>query len=86
MKDRIARYQAEVSASPAAVSQSQTRCDGEVLVELKDVNVSYHERKVSISTLLFADRVIYLPQVLQNTNWTVRAGERWHLQGSNGTS
>lgn len=57
MRDRIARYQAEVSASPAAVSQLQTRSDGEVLVELKDVNVSYHERKVSNSSFLFADSV-----------------------------
>ena len=52
MRDRIAQYQAGVSDSPAAVSQNQTRSDGEVLVELKDVSVSYHERKVSISNPL----------------------------------
>jgi hypothetical protein len=49
MKERIARYQAEMSvSSSAAVAQPSIRHDGEVLVELKDVNVSYHERKVSI--------------------------------------
>ena len=57
MRDKITRYQAKVSASPAAVSQLQTRGDGEVLVELKDVNVGYHERKVSISNLLSADNM-----------------------------
>ncbi|KAF9650289.1 P-loop containing nucleoside triphosphate hydrolase protein [Thelephora ganbajun] len=69
MKDRIARYQEGVSTSSSAgISQPPIKKDGEVLVELKDVNVSYHERKI-----------------LQNTNWTVRASERWHLQGSNGS-
>ena len=58
MRDRIARYQAEVSASPAVVSQNQTKSDGEVFVELKDVSVSYHELKVSISNLLFTGSVI----------------------------
>ena len=47
MKDRIARYQ-EASPFSAAVSQPLIESGGEVLVELKDVNVSYHERKVSI--------------------------------------
>ena len=50
MKDRIARYQEEASASASAtISRSLIKDDGEVLVELNDVNVSYHERKVSIS-------------------------------------
>ena len=50
MKDAIGRYQAEVSASSSMpVSQSLIRNDGEVLVQLKDVNVSYHERKASVS-------------------------------------
>lgn len=49
MRDRIARYQAEVSAlTSSAVSQPVVRNDGDILVELKDVNVSYYERKVSI--------------------------------------
>ena len=52
MKDRIDRYQEEASASSLeAVSQPLIRNDGELLVELKSVNVSYHERKVSISGL-----------------------------------
>ena len=54
MRDTIARYQVEVSVfSSAAVSQPAARSGGDVLVELKDVNVSYHERKVSISGDLF---------------------------------
>jgi ABC-type molybdenum transport system ATPase subunit/photorepair protein PhrA len=47
MKKRIAQYQAEVSVlSSASIVRHST--GGEVLVELKDVNVSYHERKASI--------------------------------------
>ena len=54
MRDRIDRYQAEVSTSSStAVSQPAVRSDGDVLVELKDVNVSYYERKVDISGLSF---------------------------------
>ena len=54
IKNRIARYQEEMSASSSvAVSQPLIRSDGEVLVELNDVNVSYHERKVSISNFVF---------------------------------
>ena len=54
MRDRIARYQAEVSAlTSSAVSQPVVRNDGDILVELKDVNVSYYERKVSILGLSF---------------------------------
>ena len=54
MKDRIARYQEEVVAlSSGTISWPLVKSDGEVLVELKDVNVSYHERKVSISHSAF---------------------------------
>ena len=53
MKDRIVRYQEEVSASSSAAAlQPLIRSSGEVLVELKDVSVSYHERKVSISSFV----------------------------------
>ena len=52
MKDRIARYQEASHFSSMAVSQPQIG-SGEVLVELKDVSVSYHERKVSISGFVF---------------------------------
>ena len=49
MKDRIARYQEGSHFSSMGVSQPLIWSGGEVLVELKDVSVSYHERKVSIS-------------------------------------
>ena len=46
VRDRISQYQAEASAfSSAAVSQPVIKNDGDVLVELKDVNVSYQDRK-----------------------------------------
>lgn len=55
MKGVIARYRAEVSASSSMpVSQPPVRNDGDVLVELKGVSVSYHERKASISGLPLA--------------------------------
>ena len=42
----------EVPASSSIpIPQPLIRNDGEVLVELKDVNVSYHERKVDILCL-----------------------------------
>ncbi|KZO92288.1 P-loop containing nucleoside triphosphate hydrolase protein [Calocera viscosa TUFC12733] len=41
---------------------------GEVLVDMKDVNIAYEDRKV-----------------LKHINWTIRAGEQWHLQGANGS-
>ena len=48
MKDRIARYQEGVSApSSVAILRPPVKGTGEALVELKDVNVSYHERRVS---------------------------------------
>ena len=47
MKDRIARYQEVSHFSSMGVSQPPIGTGGEVLVELKDVSVSYHERKVS---------------------------------------
>lgn len=39
--------------SSATISRPLVKGDGEVLVELKDVNVSYHERKVSVLHLTF---------------------------------
>jgi hypothetical protein len=51
MKDRIARYQEGVALSSATISRPPVKTGGEVLVELKDVNVSYYERKVSVSHL-----------------------------------
>ena len=79
MRDRIARYQAEVSAlSSAAVSQPITRSDGDILVELKEVNVSYHERKVSISGLLLLVARHKSPRYCK-----IRAG--WYEQVKGGT-
>jgi len=49
MKDRIARCQEVSNFSSMAVSQPQIGSGNEILVELKDVSVSYHERKVSTS-------------------------------------
>ncbi|KAI0253684.1 P-loop containing nucleoside triphosphate hydrolase protein [Lactifluus subvellereus] len=42
--------------------------EAEVLVDMQNVNVRYHER-----------------HVLKDINWTIRAGDRWHLQGANGS-
>ena len=68
-----------VAAPGAAAGQ------GEVLVDMKNVNVAYHERKVCSFVRIFSHSpLIICPQVLQDITWTIRAGERWHLQGSNG--
>ena len=50
MKDRIARYQDGVT-TPSSVTtlQPPVKGTGEALVELKDVNVSDHERRVSVA-------------------------------------
>jgi len=52
MKDIIARYQEVSHSSSVAVSQPPIGSGNEVLVELKDVSVSYHERKVNTSGFL----------------------------------
>ncbi|EJD34985.1 P-loop containing nucleoside triphosphate hydrolase protein [Auricularia subglabra TFB-10046 SS5] len=63
---------AEMQVSKPATSPRHHRQHveerGDVLAELKDVNVAYHER-----------------HVLLDVNWTIRAGEKWHLQGYNGS-
>ncbi|EJD40307.1 P-loop containing nucleoside triphosphate hydrolase protein [Auricularia subglabra TFB-10046 SS5] len=63
---------AEMQVSKPATSPRHHRQHveerGDVLAELKDVNVAYHERRV-----------------LRDVNWTIRAGEKWHLQGYNGS-
>jgi hypothetical protein len=61
--------------------QSENR---KVLVELKNVSVSYHERKASIFALQNQMQLTICVQVLKNIHWTIRAGDRSHLQGSNG--
>ncbi|EGO00556.1 hypothetical protein SERLA73DRAFT_104866 [Serpula lacrymans var. lacrymans S7.3] len=42
--------------------------DGKVVVDMKNVNVGYQDRKV-----------------LKSINWSIREGQRWHLQGANGS-
>ncbi|THH14498.1 hypothetical protein EW146_g5833 [Bondarzewia mesenterica] len=41
-----------------------------VLIDMRNVNVKYHERHA---------------RVLKDINWTICAGDRWHLQGANGS-
>ncbi|KAJ7152866.1 P-loop containing nucleoside triphosphate hydrolase protein [Mycena filopes] len=57
---------AGVHAAPAV--QKKEIPLGEVLVEMKNVSVTYGPRCV-----------------LQNINWTIRKGGRYHLQGANGS-
>ena len=52
MKDRIARYQEVSEFLSMAVPQPPIGSGNEILVELKDVSVSYHERKVSASSFV----------------------------------
>lgn len=62
MKDRIAQYREGVAAlSSVTISRPPVKSGGEVLVKLKDVNVSYHERKVSICVSRFALLITMLP-------------------------
>lgn len=57
MKGRIAKYQEGVPSSLSATAlQPPVRITGEILVELKDVNVSYHERKVSAARLVYVQK------------------------------
>jgi ATPase subunit of ABC transporter with duplicated ATPase domains len=77
-------------AYPVAVPSSRPppSTDGKILVEMKNVNVVYGDRHVRLST---QKRVIIrypypsLPQVLKDISWTIRASQRWHLIGSNGS-
>ncbi|KAK4684046.1 hypothetical protein P7C73_g6157, partial [Tremellales sp. Uapishka_1] len=50
---------------------SRTKVDQEPVVRLSDVSVSYGEGT---------------RKVLQDVSWTIRPGEKWHLQGANGRS
>ncbi|KAH7911329.1 P-loop containing nucleoside triphosphate hydrolase protein [Hygrophoropsis aurantiaca] len=43
--------------------------DGKPVVDMKNVNVVYQQTR----------------KVLKSINWTIREGERWHLQGANGS-
>ncbi|KAI9441834.1 P-loop containing nucleoside triphosphate hydrolase protein [Lactarius indigo] len=58
--------EASRSASPVHIPDLEAKA--KVLVDMKNVNVRYHER-----------------HVLKDINWTIRSGDRWHLQGANGS-
>ncbi|KAI0301736.1 P-loop containing nucleoside triphosphate hydrolase protein [Multifurca ochricompacta] len=57
----------ETARSAASVVHT-SNSNSEVLVDMQNVNVRYHER-----------------HVLKDINWTIRSGDRWHLQGANGS-
>lgn len=65
-------YKAALEQRRASITGTQgthaIRSSGEVLVELKHVNLAYWNRPV-----------------LQDINWTIRAGEKWRLSGPNGS-
>ena len=66
-----------------AATPMHTPIEAKVFVDMQNVNVRYHERHVS--HLRFRTRIMINPmQVLKDINWTIRAGDRWHLQGANG--
>ncbi|KAG6382057.1 P-loop containing nucleoside triphosphate hydrolase protein [Boletus reticuloceps] len=55
-------------ATATTTLAKRTEDEGKAVVVLRNVNVSYGERKV-----------------LKSINWTIREGQRWHLQGANGS-
>ncbi|KAJ7760613.1 P-loop containing nucleoside triphosphate hydrolase protein [Mycena maculata] len=70
-KDSLVSYQAQINEASAARDEQAERAkpnEGEAVVEMKDVCVTYGPRRV-----------------LKNVNWTIRAGQRYHLQGPNGS-
>ena len=58
---------------------------GDLVVEMKDVNVAYGARRVNHPPSFVFQLFKISLQILKNINWQIRQGERWHLQGSNGT-
>ena len=61
---------------------------GGIVVDMKDVNVTYGTRKV-FQTLWWISGTTFSKsfsnfQVLKNITWQINQGERWHLQGANG--
>ena len=74
---------AKASHSTSPVHNPSLEAKAKVLVDMQNVNVRYHERHVShlrFHTQFVANSV----QVLKDINWTIRSGDRWHLQGTNG--
>jgi len=63
--EKLKSHTHEAARPAAAVS---TRAEAGILVDMRNVNVRYHER-----------------HVLKGITWSIRAGDRWHLQGANGS-
>ncbi|KAH9976396.1 P-loop containing nucleoside triphosphate hydrolase protein [Lactifluus volemus] len=62
----ILKELASHTRSVASMEAPDSRAEAKVLVDMKNVNVRYHER-----------------HILKDIKWTIRAGDRWHLQGTN---
>lgn len=58
---------------------------GKLLVDMRNVRVAYQEREVCISYYDATNLSHKNRQVLKSIHWKIRAGERWHLRGANGT-
>ncbi|KAF8634670.1 hypothetical protein AX15_000771 [Amanita polypyramis BW_CC] len=56
------------AASSGRIFNEDKKKGGKLVVEMKNVNIAYENRKV-----------------LSDISWTIRLGERWHLQGANGS-
>ncbi|KAH9022493.1 P-loop containing nucleoside triphosphate hydrolase protein [Lactarius hengduanensis] len=74
----------EASRSTPPVHIPGLEAKAKVLVDMQNVNVRYHERHVSHLSY-YTQLVINSVQVLKDINWTIRSGDRWHLQGANGS-
>ena len=73
----------EDSYSTSPVHNPTLEAKAKVLVDMQNVNVKYHERHVS-KLSFHSQSMINFVQVLKDINWTIRSGDRWHLQGTNG--
>jgi ABC-type molybdenum transport system ATPase subunit/photorepair protein PhrA len=73
----------ETSYSTTPVHTPNLDAKAKVFVDMQNVNIRYHERHVSY--LSFRTQfTTNSTQVLKDINWTIRSGDRWHLQGANG--
>lgn len=79
-------HEAKQDRATLTALAKRTEAEGKPVVILKNVNVSYGERKVRKSRHIPSYGTSHLVrQVLRSINWTIREGQRWHLQGANGT-
>ena len=75
------------TSTASTTSAKRTEDEGKPVVILRNVNVSYGERKVKEPSQTISPDLSHLArQVLKSINWTIREGQRWHLQGANGTN